>query len=182
MYIGKRRLLLKIRTKFLLFISEFFLFFESENNETKIRNFFLRKIGFKIGKDVIIDKNISFFEPNTILIGNNILIRENCYLDHDIIIEDNVTLSKDVIILTAGHNPETMEYVMKPVKICKNVWIGARAIILPGVTIGENSCVAAGAVVSRNVNANTLVGGVPARAIKDIAKSHLQTSNFINTQ
>jgi acetyltransferase-like isoleucine patch superfamily enzyme len=178
MFIGKRKLFIKIRTKFLLFISEFFLFFENENKETKIRNFFLKEIGFKIGCDVIIDKNISFYEPKTIIIGNHILIRENCYLDHDIIIEDNVTISKDVIILTAGHNPETMEYVMMPVKICNNVWIGAKAIILPGVTVGENSCVAAGSVVSKNVNANMLVGGVPAREIRSIDKKSFTDIQF----
>lgn len=178
MFIGKKLLYLRIRTKLLLSFSEFFLFFENKNKETCIRNKFLRKIGFTIGLDVIIDKNISFYDPKTIVLGNRILIRENCYLDHDITILDNVTISKDVIILTAGHNPETMQYLMLPVKICNNVWIGARATILPGVTIGENSCIAAGSVVTKNVEPNILVGGVPARKIKELTKTVFSNTQF----
>lgn len=178
MIIGKKELYLRIKTKFLLSISEGFLFFENKNKNTSLRNFFLRKIGFKIGNEVIIDKNISFYDPNTIIIGNKILIRENCYLDHNIIISDNVTISRDVMILTAGHNPETMEYLMLPVIICNNVWIGARATILPGVTIGENSCVAAGSVVTKDVEPNTLVGGIPARKIKNLTKTVFSNIQF----
>ena len=56
----------------------------------------------------------------------------------------------------------------QPIVIKRNAWIGAGATILPGVTIGENSIVAAGAVVSKNVPSNTIVGGVPAKHIKNI--------------
>ncbi|RZM23097.1 MAG: sugar O-acetyltransferase, partial [Pedobacter sp.] len=58
--------------------------------------------------------------------------------------------------------------VPKAIHIKKNAWIGAGTIILPGVTIGENAVVAAGAVVSRDVAPNTIVGGVPAKFIKNI--------------
>ena len=58
--------------------------------------------------------------------------------------------------------------LLKPILIKRNAWIGAAATILPGVTIGENAVVAAGAVVSKNVPANTVVGGVPARHIKNL--------------
>jgi acetyltransferase-like isoleucine patch superfamily enzyme len=58
--------------------------------------------------------------------------------------------------------------VPKPIHIKRNVWIGAGATILPGVTIGENAIVAAGAVVSRDVPANTIVGGIPAKILKDL--------------
>jgi acetyltransferase-like isoleucine patch superfamily enzyme len=57
---------------------------------------------------------------------------------------------------------------LKSIHIGKNVWLGAGAIILPGVTVGENSIVAAGAVVTKDVPSNTIVGGVPARVIKKI--------------
>ncbi len=130
----------------------------------------------KIGQPAIIDKNLEFYDPHTIFIGNNVLIRENCYLDHHISIDDYVTLSRDVMILTAGHNPGSMEYVQAPVIIHKYVWIGARATILPGVEIGEFSVVAAGAVVTKSVPPLTLVGGVPAKTIKQIEKPI-----FINT-
>ena len=58
--------------------------------------------------------------------------------------------------------------ILNLVRICKNAWIGANATILPGVTVGENAIVAAGAVVSKYVPPNTVVGGVPAKIIKTI--------------
>jgi acetyltransferase-like isoleucine patch superfamily enzyme len=58
--------------------------------------------------------------------------------------------------------------ITKQIVIKRNAWIGAGATILPGVTVGENSVVAAGAVVSKDVPANTIVGGIPAKIIKSI--------------
>ena len=60
------------------------------------------------------------------------------------------------------------ELDLKPVLIKKNAWIGAKATILPGVTVGENAVVAAGAVVTKDVPANTVVAGMPAKIIKKI--------------
>jgi acetyltransferase-like isoleucine patch superfamily enzyme len=62
--------------------------------------------------------------------------------------------------------------ICKPVRICKNAWIGAGATILPGVTVGENAVVAAAAVVTKDVPANTIVGGNPAKVIKMIDKGN----------
>ena len=56
----------------------------------------------------------------------------------------------------------------KGVHLCRNVWIGARALILPGVTVGENSVIAGGAVVTKDVPPNTVVGGNPARVLKNL--------------
>lgn len=58
--------------------------------------------------------------------------------------------------------------VIKPIKIGKRVWIGAHATILSGVTVGDNSIIAAGAVVTKDVPANSVVGGVPAKVIKTL--------------
>jgi acetyltransferase-like isoleucine patch superfamily enzyme len=84
-------------------------------------------------------------------------------------IGNNVLISKGVMIRDSdNHSVGGAEYVgTKPIVICDNVWIGVRAIILKGVTIGEGSIVAAGAVVTHNVPPHTLVGGVPARIIRE---------------
>lgn len=80
-------------------------------------------------------------------------------------------IGPNVSILSEGHPvlPESRHsLVPKSIHIKKNVWIGAGATILQGVTIGENAIVAACAVVSKDVSANVVVGGIPAKFIKDI--------------
>ena len=107
------------------------------------------------------------------LIGKNVFINHACsFLDMGgITLEDDVLLGPKVNLITENHpvNPaDRRALISKPILIKRNAWIGAAATILPGVTIGENAIVAAGAVVSRDVAANTIVGGVPAKFIKKI--------------
>ena len=88
-----------------------------------------------------------------------------------ITLEDNVLIGPRANIISVNHPAEPQArrgIILNPVRICKNAWIGANATILPGVTVGENAIVAAGAVVSKYVPPNTVVGGVPAKIIKTI--------------
>ena len=88
-----------------------------------------------------------------------------------ITIEDNVLIGPKVNLITENHplNPnDRKSLICKLIVIKRNAWIGAAATVLPGVTIGENSVVAAGAVVTGDVLPNTIVGGVPAKFIKNI--------------
>ena len=88
-----------------------------------------------------------------------------------ITLEDNVLIGPRANIISVNHpvNPaQRRGVILSPVVIRKNAWIGANATILPGVTVGENAIVAAGAVVSKDVPANTIVGGVPAKIIRHI--------------
>ena len=106
-------------------------------------------------------------------IGKNVFINHACsFLDMGgITIEDHVLLGPKVNLITENHPLDPADrraLVCKPILIKRNAWIGAAATILPGVTIGENAVVAAGAVVSKDVPANTIVGGVPAKIIKTI--------------
>jgi acetyltransferase-like isoleucine patch superfamily enzyme len=108
-----------------------------------------------------------------IQIGKNVFINHACsFLDMGgITIEDNVLIGPKVNLITENHPLDPVDrraLVSKPIVIKRNAWIGAAATILPGVTIGENSIVAAGAVVAIDVPANTIVGGVPAKVIKSI--------------
>ncbi|MEV6303083.1 sugar O-acetyltransferase [Actinoplanes sp. NPDC051861] len=106
--------------------------------------------------------------------GRNVFVNQNCtFMDlGGIRIGDNVMIAPRVSLLTGGHplSPaERREYITyAPILIEDNVWIGAAAVITQGVTIGAGSVVAAGAVVTRDVPAGTLVAGVPARVVKTI--------------
>ncbi|MGZ5246855.1 MAG: DapH/DapD/GlmU-related protein [Flavitalea sp.] len=108
-----------------------------------------------------------------ITLGKNVFINHACsFLDlGGITIEDNVQIGPRVNLVTENHplDPSDREaLLLKPITIKRNAWIGAAVTILPGVTIGENAVVAAGAVVSRDVPPNTVVGGIPAKIIKSI--------------
>jgi maltose O-acetyltransferase len=102
-------------------------------------------------------------------IGKNSVINQYCRLDPrgGLSIGENVSISEEVIILTADHDPRspTLAGRNRAVLIEDYVWIGTRAMILPGVTIGRGAVVAAGAVVSKSVAPLAIVAGVPARTI-----------------
>ena len=115
--------------------------------------------------------------------GYNIHVGENFYANFGCTILDgalvrigaNVLLGPHVSIYTAGHplNPETrasgLEYAY-PVTIGDNVWIGGQAVILPGVSIGENTIIGAGSVVTRDIPANVVAVGNPCRVLREIRK------------
>nr|WP_315197205.1 sugar O-acetyltransferase [uncultured Flavobacterium sp.] len=145
----------------------------NSSNPAEIRNF-LSQI-----TDSEIDESVTVFTPLHINYGKHTKIGKNVFINFDcvfldlggITIEDNVLIGPKVSLLTEGH-PTAIEdrhsLIPKPILIKKNAWIGANATILQGVTIGENSIVAAGAVVSKDVPDNTIVGGIPARFLKTI--------------
>ncbi len=88
-----------------------------------------------------------------------------------ITLEEGVLIGPRATIISVNHPlapAERRGLILKPVRIRKNAWIGAGATILPGVTVGENAIVAAGAVVSKDVPPNTAVGGVPAKILKTL--------------
>lgn len=124
-----------------------------------------------------IDKSTTIFIPFYTNFGRHTRLGKNIFINHacsfldlgGITIEDDVQIGPKVNLITENHavNPlERKSLDLKSILIKKNVWIGAGATILPGVTIGENSIIAAGAVVNKDVPPNSIVGGVPARLIK----------------
>lgn len=129
--------------------------------------------------DQEIDENTTVFPPFTTNFGRFTQIGKQVFINHGcsfldlggITIEDEVLIGPQVKLVTENHplDPATRKgLITKPILIKRNAWIGAGATILPGVTVGENSIVAAGAVVSKEVPDNTVVGGVPARVLKSI--------------
>ena len=124
-------------------------------------------------------KNVAVFTPIYINCGKSISIGKNVFINFDctfltlggITIEDDVLIGPKVSLITENHpiNPQERKgLIAKPIHIKRNAWIGANVTILPGVTIGENAIVAAGAVVSKDVPDNVIVGGIPAKIIKNI--------------
>lgn len=108
-------------------------------------------------------------------VGRNVFVNQNCtfYDLGGLDIADDVMIGPNVSLITSGHpiDPALRRdgVTASPIVIQRNVWIAAGAIVIGGVTIGENSVVAAGAVVTRDVPPNTLVGGNPAQVIRRIA-------------
>ncbi len=126
-----------------------------------------------------IDETVVVFTPLYINYGKHTSIGKNVFINFDctfldlggITIEDGVLIAPKVSLLSESHpvSPKNRHsLVPKPIHIKKNAWIGANATILHGVTIGENSVVAAGSVVSADVPDNVIVGGTPAKIIKEI--------------
>ena len=136
-----------------------------------------QRLGELIGR--AIDKSSTVFVPFHTNFGKHITIGKGVFINHacsfldlgGITIEDDVQIGPRVNLVTENHpiDPSRRKYLdLKPIVIKRNAWIGAGATILPGVTIGENSIVAAGATVNKDVPDNTIVGGVPAKVLRAI--------------
>lgn len=134
-------------------------------------------LGHVIGATV--HKSTGLFPPfhvnygKNIKLGKHVFINMNCtFLDlGGITIENKVLIAPGVQLLSEGHplDPKKRKTLdVGHIHIKQNSWIGANATILPGVTVGVNSVVAAGAIVSTDVPANTFVGGVPAKILKEL--------------
>lgn len=127
-----------------------------------------------------IDESSAIFPPFHVNYGRHTKIGKNVFINFDcvfldfggITIEDRVFIAPKVSLLTEGHplSPENRHSLtVAPIHIKKNAWIGANATIMQGVAIGENAVVAAGAVVTKDVPDNTIVGGIPAKVIRTIS-------------
>ena len=113
----------------------------------------LRHVHF--GKDVVVNFDCKFVDDGDIFIGDNTLIGPGC------------------TFATADHpiSPRLRKHVLqrnKPIHIGKNVWFGSGAIVLPGVTIGDNSIIGAGSVVTKDIPANVIAVGNPAKVLREI--------------
>src|SRR4051812_32738565 len=130
-----------------------------------------------IGSEV--DESVAVFTPLYINYGKHTKIGKNVFINFDcvfldlggITIEDGVFIAPKVSLLTEGHPlaPENRHSLtVNPIHLKRNAWIGANATITQGVTVGENSVIAAGAVVTKDVPDNSVVGGIPAKILKSL--------------
>lgn len=135
-------------------------------------NELLPKVFGEIGEGSIVTPPVTVARGENVKIGKHVGIMANCLFMSagGITIEDDVLVAANSQLISNNHDPKDHAILTcKPVVLKRNCWIGAGATILPGVTVGENAIVGAGAVVTKDVEPNTVVGGIPAKLIKRLA-------------
>lgn len=144
----------------------------------RLRALLYRLTGARVGRGTLIVGPLTLAGSDTVghlTIGERCFINSHVYVDlaGGVTLEDLVSVGHHVRIITTDHalGPASFragKLKTRPVSIQRGAWIGAGATLLPGVTVGSGAVVAAGAVVTRDVPANQLVGGVPARLLRDL--------------
>ena len=144
---------------------------------TSIRHLVFIISGVRIGRGTTIHMGCKFFEPRGVEIGNDTKVGDNAFLDGraKLIIGNHVDIASQVLIYNSEHdiNSDSFHAREEAVKIGDYCFIGPRVIILPGVKVGKGAVIAAGAVVTKDVEPFKIVGGVPAKVIGERKNKHL---------
>jgi maltose O-acetyltransferase len=147
----------------------------NQSEATTERKIILQQLLGQIGQNLIIEPPFYCTYGQNIHIGNHVFLNCLCNIidNNEVHIGHHVMIGPGVQIYTADHLLQAESRIQglevaKPIVIEDNVWLGGSAILLPGVSIGRNAVVGAGAVVSRRVPANTVVAGNPAKVIREI--------------
>ena len=142
----------------------------------EVRELLSELFGYQVSQSLRVFPPLYADFGKNISVGEGVFINACCHFqDHGgVTLDDGCQIGHNVVFATLNHEllPERRNVTHPaPIVLGKKVWVGSNATILQGVTIGDNAIVAAGAVVTKDVPANTIVGGVPARVIKRIDES-----------
>lgn len=140
-----------------------------------IRRYLVRHLFASCGYAVVIKNNCYFGNGSRLSIGDRSQLGQNSRLNGSISIGDDVMMGPDVVIMSTSHAFDDATIPMnqqedapeKPVVIGNDVWVGTRAIILPGVTIGDHSIIGAGSVVTKSFPVNSIIAGNPAKLLRN---------------
>lgn len=156
-------------------------FFPGGHLYSKIRYLLIRNFLTSVGKNIDIDRNVHL--GNEVVIGDWTGIGPNCRIYGGTIIGKHTSISQDISIITSNHiyAPNTHAYGKRfaKINIGDYVWIGAKSIILSGVTIGDNVVIGAGSVVTKSIESNSIVAGNPAKKIKEFPTSNPSMNHLI---
>ena len=151
-------------------------FNQTRPSEMEKRSALLKEILAEVGENCYVEPPLHANWGIHTHFGRNVYANFNLTLvdDTDIFVGDSVMFGPNVVVATAGHpiDPELRRKVAQfnvPVRIGSNVWIGAGAILLPGVPIGENSVIGAGSVVTHDIPPNVVAVGNPCRVLREIS-------------
>ena len=172
-----------------LLLAQFLMSFLPAYVGVRLRATILRLIGFRIGRGSVFWGSVQIYGSGNLykrlVIGEDCWINLGCLFDlgDTITIGNRSAVGHQVLFLTSSHEIGSAERrsgssTLAPIRIGDGAWIGSRAVILPGTTIGPGAVVAAGAVVTKDVPSNTLVAGVPAKIVRQLTPSDTRMNEF----
>lgn len=141
------------------------------NPVSGIKVFLLRAFGARVGMGVFIKPNVNIKYPWRLKIGNNVWIGEKVWIDNlaPVEIRDNVCLSQGAMLLTGNHDYKkiTFDLILGPILLEEGVWIGAQAVVCPGVLCRSHSILSVGSVATKKMEPFTIYQGNPAVAVRE---------------
>lgn len=136
-----------------------------------VKLFLLRAFGASIGRGCVVKNNVVVKSPWNLVVGDNCWIGEDAWIDNldKVEIEDDVCVSQGAMLLTGNHDYSirTMPYRNAPIRLCRGAWIGAKAVVCPGVVAGRNSILTVGSVATKDLEPGGIYQGNPAVKVRD---------------